>query len=58
MEQVAVIIKMPPHLKQAAEAEAQRRGVSVSALVKNYLSSFLPVDIGKPIHANKAEVRP
>ena len=57
METVAIIIKMPCHLKKAAETEAARRGITVSALVKNYLANFLPAQIEKPISGN-AEAQP
>jgi len=38
-------ISIPARLKQAANDEARRRGITLSALVKNYLSNFLPENI-------------
>ena len=60
MKESQITIKMPPHLTEAAENEAARRGITVSALVKNYLSNFLPANIGKTIINTDApeEVRP
>ena len=44
-----LFIKLPPHLKDAGRREAARRGITLSALVKNYLSQFLPRNIETPI---------
>ena len=55
MGNVPVMIKMPKHLKDAAEVEAARRGISLSALVKNYLSNFLPKNIDASIKKMEVE---
>lgn len=41
-ESVTVAVYMPKHLHEAAVAEAQRRGLTLGALIKSYLASFLP----------------
>ena len=48
-EMTQLQISLPQRLKDAAEAEARRRGISMSALVKNYLSNFLPDNIDASI---------
>lgn len=44
-------ISIPTRLKQAANNEAKRRGITLSALVKNYLANFLPENIDMSISA-------
>lgn len=50
-------ISIPTRLKKAASDEAKRRGITVSALVKNYLSNFLPENIGMSIAAKNRAAR-
>ena len=44
-------ISIPTRLKRAANNEAKRRGITLSALVKNYLANFLPENIDMSISA-------
>ena len=51
----SMAVKIPARLKSAAVAEAKRRGINLSALVKIYLSNFLPENIEKSINGVERE---
>lgn len=48
-EMTKISLELPKRLKLAGVEEAKRRGINLSALIKNYLSIFLPENIDKSI---------
>jgi|GEM_PF-6432024 len=55
---VRVMVEMPPEVKVAAEIEAERRGLCLSSLIRNYLVNFLPQNIEKSIDCADAKTAP
>ena len=46
---IKITIEMPARLKRASEEEALRRGITLNALVRNYLTNFLSENIDNTI---------